>query len=184
MKALQNYLRRTTPERATIPWKAHAATVAACALIVPSVVAVFIRRAGIREDEPYWVWASETLWGLHAVVVAIAVLLWLFEKPRSTEFLPVRDDATSGALRRIHPALPLAGFAAIGLLFGWVTVSRIGDAYAQWRVGAPPGRIVGQVLGILPPLVLTLTVAFWPGVVLYLWLRKSPRRRRMAGKPL
>ena len=88
---LNNYLRRTTPEQAIIKRKAHAATIAACALIVPSLCAIYFRHVGIKENEPYWVWASTTMWKIHAAVVAVAIFFWLTEKPRLTKYLPVES---------------------------------------------------------------------------------------------
>ena len=74
--------------------KAHAATLASCALIVPSLCAIYYRHAGIKESEPYWVWAAVTMWKIHAGVVALTIVLWIFEKPRLTKYVPVEplDD--------------------------------------------------------------------------------------------
>lgn len=78
-----------TPEQAVIKKKAHAATVAAIALVVPSLCAIYFRSAGLKENEPEWVWAALTTWKIHAAVIAVALLFWIFEKPKLTKFLPV-----------------------------------------------------------------------------------------------
>lgn len=96
-RQLNEYLVKNTPTQAVIKKKAHAATIAACALIVPSLCAIYYRQAGIKEDEPYWVWASIMMWKIHAGVIAITIALWIFEKPRLTNYVPVEpiddDDA-------------------------------------------------------------------------------------------
>ena len=96
---LNDLLRRTTPEQAVIKKKAHAATLAAAALIVPSLCAIYFRSAGVRENEPEWVWAALTIWKIHAAVVVAAGLLWVFEKPKLTKYLPVEpidEDEEAG----------------------------------------------------------------------------------------
>lgn len=98
MKSLQRrfnaYLRQTTPAQAHIKLWAHAATLMTAGLIVPSLCGIYFRDAGLRENEPYWVWASITVWKIHAGVVAVALVLWLFERPRVVKYLPVEpiDD--------------------------------------------------------------------------------------------
>ncbi|MES2694332.1 MAG: hypothetical protein V4773_12725 [Verrucomicrobiota bacterium] len=94
---LHQYLRRTTPKTAVIRKKAHAATLAAAALIVPSACGIYFRHAGLRENEPDWVWAASVVWIVHAAVALIALLFWLTEKPRPAIYLPVDDpDDDSG----------------------------------------------------------------------------------------
>ena len=88
---LNEYMRRTTPAQGHIKKWAHAATIASSALIVPSLCAIYYRQAGMKENEPYWVWASITMWKIHAGVVAVTIMLWLFEKPKVTRYLPVES---------------------------------------------------------------------------------------------
>ena len=88
-RLLQEYLVRTTPKGAVIKKYAHAITLAAFSLTVLSVWAIFLRWQGIREDEPDWVWAAETLWKIHLGIVALACILWVIERPKKTDFLPV-----------------------------------------------------------------------------------------------
>jgi hypothetical protein len=86
---LNDYLRKTTPKQAVIKKWAHAATLAFAALIVPSLCAIYFRAAGLKENEAHWVWASVTMWKIHGAVAIVAVLLWIFEKPRLTKYEPV-----------------------------------------------------------------------------------------------
>ncbi len=97
-RQLHEYLPKTTPTQAVIKKKAHAATIAACALIVPSLCAIYYWQVGIKEDEPYLAWASTTMWKLHAGVIAITIALWIFEKPHLTTFMPAEplDDDDDG----------------------------------------------------------------------------------------
>lgn len=88
-RALHDYLVRTTPKEGVIKKYAHAVTLAACGLIIPSVCAIFIRRQGLQENEPEWVWGAETLWKAHLGIVLAAGLLWVFERPKRTAYLPV-----------------------------------------------------------------------------------------------
>lgn len=89
---LNDYLRRTTPAQAKIKKWAHAATLAFAALVVPSICAIFFRAAGIRENEEYWVWVSFAIWKAHGAVAVVALILWIFEKPRLTKYEPVPSD--------------------------------------------------------------------------------------------
>lgn len=88
-QALHDYLVRTTPKEGVIKKYAHAVTLAACGLIIPSIWTFFIRRQGMQENEPEWVWATETLWKAHAGVIVLAGVLWIFERPKKTRYLPV-----------------------------------------------------------------------------------------------
>jgi len=88
---LWNLLRRTTPPGAVIKKKAHAATLAFAALLVPSVCAVYFYRAGLKEGEQAWVWAAMTMWKVHVVVATIAILLWIIERPSPTKYIAVPD---------------------------------------------------------------------------------------------
>lgn len=96
-RALHDYLARNTPKEGVIKKYAHALTLAACGLIVPSIWAIFIRQQGIRENEPEWVWAAETLWKAHFGLVLAAGLLWLVERPKRTIYLPVEPTEDDGA---------------------------------------------------------------------------------------
>lgn len=174
MNILIKYLRRTTPKQGTIKWKAHAATVATCALIVPSLCAVYFWHAGIKEAEPYWVWASITLWRAHAVIAAITLLLWFFEKTKPTNYLPAKDGAVWRALGEIHPSLPIIGLGLLTVFFGWLTVSRFELAYNAWRWELP-GRTVGHAIAAIPLLLLTFATAVGPVAWAYLRLRKAFR---------
>ena len=88
-RALHDYLARTTPKEGVIKKYAHAVTVAACGLIVPSIWAFFLRRQGLHEDEREWVWGAETLWKAHSGIIVLTCILWLFERPKRIEYLPV-----------------------------------------------------------------------------------------------
>ncbi|HEY1108580.1 MAG TPA: hypothetical protein VGE76_08115 [Opitutaceae bacterium] len=90
--ALDEWLRRVlrqppTPQAGNIRWKAHAATLATAALLVPSACAVYFHRVAERENEPYWAVTAERLWKIHAAIAIIAVILWIFEKPRKVGYL-------------------------------------------------------------------------------------------------
>ncbi len=91
---LNDYLRRSTPKQAVIKKWAHAATLAFAALIVPSLCAIYFRAAGLKENEADLVWASVTMWKIHGAVAVVALLLWVFEKPRLTKYEPVPSDGT------------------------------------------------------------------------------------------
>ncbi len=86
-----------TPKAATIRKKAHAATLAAAMLIVPSACAVYFHQVAERENEPYWAEAAERLWALHLAIIVVAALLWLFERPQLTGYI---DDSPSGRRAR------------------------------------------------------------------------------------
>lgn len=96
-RLLHTYLAKTTPKSGVIKKYAHAFTLAACGLVIPSIWAIFLRRQGLEENEPEWVWGAETLWKIHLGLTLIAGVLWLVERPKETEYLPVEpldgDDA-------------------------------------------------------------------------------------------
>ncbi len=156
----RDYLRRTTPAGAVIKWKAHAATVATAALIVPSLCAVYFWHAGTKEDEPYWIWASIMVWRIHAVVSLIALLFWLFEKPRSMSY--VRDNTRGWSkVARNNPRATMIALAITSLFFGWMAVLKIEVAWSYWRWGST-GRAIGHTLGALPILLLAAAAGVGP----------------------
>lgn len=179
---LRDYLGRTTPEHGTIKWKAHAATVAACALVVPSLCAIYFWRAGSAEQESYWVWASLMMWRTHAAIVVVALLLWIFEKPKPTPFLPVKDGAVLKALGQIHWSLPLITMVLISIFFGWLTVSRFELAYDSWRWGFT-GRAVGHILKGLMLFLFTLLVSFGPISIVVLCVRQFTSTKQKPTNP-
>lgn len=166
----RDLMRRTTPAHGVIKRKAHAATVAAAALIVPSLCAIYFWRAGMKEDEAYWVWASTMVWRIHAVVAAIALLLWVFEKPKLTTYM--RDDAASWRkVGRTHPRAMLIGLAVVAVLFGWLAFLQFELAYESWRWGKTV-RAIGRALGALPLLVLTAIAGFAPVAIVLVTCRR------------
>lgn len=74
------------PPHAVIRKKAHAMTLGFIALIVPSICAIYFKRAGIREDEPYWIWMAHSIWTAHIAFAAISLILWIVEKPKLTKY--------------------------------------------------------------------------------------------------
>jgi hypothetical protein len=86
---LNDYLAKTTPKEAVIKKYAHAVTLAACGLVIPSIWAIFLRHQGIKENEPELVWGSETLWKIHSGIIICACVLWIIERPQKTKYLPV-----------------------------------------------------------------------------------------------
>jgi len=91
-RLLNEYLAKTTPKAAVIKKYAHAVTLAACGLIVPSIWALFLRQQGIREAEPEWVWGAETLWKIHLGIAVLACVLWIIERPKKVSYLPVEPS--------------------------------------------------------------------------------------------
>jgi len=109
---LERFLRRKfqpepTPQAAVIRWKAHAATLACAALIIPSLCAIYFRQAGLKEEEPYWVWAASTVWKIHIGVALLAVFFWLTEKPRLTKYQPDHLDDDDSVQEPNQPTQPI-----------------------------------------------------------------------------
>lgn len=175
----RDYQRRTTPPGGEIKRKAHTATLAACALIIPSGCAVYYRSAGLKENEPYWVQAAETLWAVHAAVTVLALLLWIFETPRKTRYLPSEDGAVSNALGEIHPLLPLVGYALLAVLFGWLTAGRIEMAHTAWQ-WERYGAVFWHTLQALLLLVFTLGFGLLPVLGTFEFIRKLFQGKRKA----
>ena len=92
---IKDRLHRDTPKQAIIKWKAHAATTAAAALIVPSACAFYLRYLGVEENEPSWITFASRVWQVHVACVGIAVFFWITEKPRLTKYLSDHKDLVS-----------------------------------------------------------------------------------------
>jgi len=89
---IHDRLHRDTPRQAIIKWKAHAATTACAALIVPSACAFYIRHIGLEENEPGWVSFASRIWEVHTACVLLAVFFWLTEKPRLAKYVSDQSD--------------------------------------------------------------------------------------------
>ncbi len=177
---LDEWLRRVlrqppVPKAAAIRKKAHAATLAAAMLIVPSACAVYFHQVAERENEPYWVEAAERLWAIHLAIVVVAALLWLFERPQLTGYLdespggrkarrstsadPQVDKLHRQANRRYHLIIwPLSCVFFLAL-----TYFQIDAAISGWNSGRT-FRGIDHSLGAL----VTFAFAVGSGVVAYL----------------
>ena len=80
---IHDRLHRDTPRQAIIKWKAHAATTACAALIVPSACAFYIRHI---------VSFASRIWEVHTACVLLAVFFWLTEKPRLAKYVSDQSD--------------------------------------------------------------------------------------------
>lgn len=172
----RDLLRRTTPARGVIKWRAHAATLAAAALMVPSLCAIYFWQAGLKENEEYWVWAARMVWTVHAGVVGLALIFWVFEKPRATEYM--RDDAVGRVkFARAHPQTMLMAAGAVALLIGWLAYLRIELAWESWRWGWK-ARAIGQGVGGLVLVLGAVVAGAGPAIAVAAWGRKWIRGER------
>lgn len=177
-EGLRRLLRQPpTPRAASIRWRAHAATLAVAALIVPSACAIYFHSVAERENEPYWALAAERLWAIHAAVCIVVALFWIFEKPQRVGY--AREH------RRGHPAPPsdaesealhqqatlranLITILLISVICAGVGGYCLIDAVSAWK----SGRLAGAVLSTLAaPLFLAASAG--SGYVSYLLVRRK-----------
>ena len=91
-QVIHERLHRDTPKEAVIKWKAHAATTACAALLVPSACAFYLRHLGLEENEPGWVSFASRVWEVHAACALLALFFWITEKPRLTKYVSDHKD--------------------------------------------------------------------------------------------
>jgi uncharacterized membrane protein len=79
-------LRQNLPEKARIKKVAHALTVLVVAWSGVSIFALVAYFVGKQDGDSQWTNAAIWIWRLHALIAALALGCWIFEKPSEVRY--------------------------------------------------------------------------------------------------